>query len=98
MRSARTLPLLGIAAVSAACFALLAHAVHRHETAHADGRVRRHFPKRRRRGTKRAVTAMGPLGKAWVHGPLALGIAAYAWREGAGAAAIAPPLASAGGP
>ena len=89
------LTLLGIGGISAAAFTLLARAVRRRETSRADARIRRAFPKRRRRPTKRSVSAMGPLGKPWVHGPAALGIAAYAWRHGAGRAALAPPLASA---
>ena len=41
------------------------------------------------------MSAIGPIGKEYVHGPIALGVAAYAWRQGAGAGALAPPLASA---
>ena len=95
MSGSRTLALLGISALSATGFTLLARAVRRHETAHADGQVRRQFPKRRRRNTKRVVSAIGPIGKEYVHGPIALSVAAYAWHRGAGPAALAPPLASA---
>jgi undecaprenyl-diphosphatase len=95
MKPNRPLPLLAISALSAAAFTLVARAVRGRETSHADGRVRRRFPKRRRRGTKRAVSATGPIGKEHVHAPIALAVAAYAWRHGAGRAALVPPLASA---
>ncbi len=91
------LTLLGVGGVAAAGFTLLARAVVRRETSHADGRVRRRLPKRRRRATKKAATAIGPLGKEWAHAPIALAVSAYAWRRGAGVAAIAVPLASAAG-
>ena len=97
MRSDQTLglTLLGIGGISAAAFTLLARAVRRRKTSRFDARIRRAFPKRRRRPTKRSVSAIGPLGKPWVHGPAALGVAAYAWRHGAGRGALALPLASA---
>jgi membrane-associated phospholipid phosphatase len=89
------LTLLGIGGLSAAGFTLVARAVARRETSYADGRARRRVPKRRRRKTTKAVTIAGRIGKKWVHAPVAVGIAAYAWRRGAGAAALAAPLASA---
>jgi len=89
--------LLGVGGVSAVGFVALARAVAGRDTSHRDGEVRSRFPKRRNRRTKRAAAALGPLGKEWVHAPLAIGVAAYAWRQGAGAGALAPPLASAAG-
>jgi undecaprenyl-diphosphatase len=96
MRSERALglTLLGIGGLSAAGFTLIARAVIRRETSHADGRVRRRVPKRRRRATKQAATVIGPLGKKWVHAPIALGICAYAWLRGAGPAALVIPAGS----
>jgi undecaprenyl-diphosphatase len=97
MRSQHTLglTLLGLGGISAAGFTMLARAVNKHETSYADGRVRRRVPKRRRRKTARAVTIAGRMGKKWVHAPISLGVAAYAWQRGAGAAALAAPMASA---
>ena len=86
--------LLGVAVAAASGFGLLTYAVAGRKTSYADGRTRRHFPKRRRRATKRAAAAFGPIGKEWVHAPIAAGVAAYAWHRGAGAASIVPPLAS----
>lgn len=71
-------------------FGLLSHQVKRHKTAPFDGTVRKRFPKRRRRATRKAVTSIGPIGKEWIHGPIAVLTALYLWRRGrrAGAAAV----------
>ena len=87
--------LLGVATVTTAAFVTLSRAVAARRTSHADGAIRARFPRRRRRPTKRALAAVGPIGKNWAHGPISIGVAAYAWHHGAGAGAIAPPLASA---
>jgi undecaprenyl-diphosphatase len=94
MRSRLTVSLLVTSTLTATAFAALARGVGSHATAHADGRARRRFPKRRRRLTKRVVSAIGPLGKEWIHGPLALAAAGYLWRHGAGERAAIPVLAS----
>ena len=86
--------LLGVALAAASGFAVLERAVAARKTSYADGRTRRHFPKRRRRSTKRAATVFGRVGKEWIHAPIAVGVAAYAWHCGAGAGAVVPPLAS----
>lgn len=98
MRSNHTigLTLLGVGSVAAAGFTLVASAVIRRETSYADGRARRRVPKRRRKVTETAVTVAGRVGKKWAHAPIAAGVAAYAWQRGAGPAALAAPLASAG--
>jgi membrane-associated phospholipid phosphatase len=95
MRTPFTPGLLAISALSAAAFTFVARAVSRRDTSYADGRARQQFPKRRRRGTKRVVSAIGPIGKEYVHAPIAIGVAAYAWRHGAGRGALVPPIASA---
>jgi len=89
--------LLGLGGVSTVAFLVLARAVARRDTSYRDGTARGLFPKRRNRRTKRVAAALGPLGKEWVHGPLAIAVAAHAWRHGAGAGALAPPLASLAG-
>ena len=89
--------LFSIGGVSTVAFILVARAVARRETSYRDGVVRAQFPKRRRRRTAKTVDVMGRFGKKWVHGPFSLAVGALAWQRGAGAAAIAPPLASAAG-
>ena len=68
-------------------FGLLSRQVKRHGTAHFDGRVRRRFPKRRERAAKSAANTVGPLGKEWVHGPVAALAALYLWKRDRRAAA-----------
>ena len=87
--------LLGVSVAAAAGFAVVARKVARHETSAVDAKVRRETPKRRSRKTKRAAEALGPLGKPWLHGPVAAVLAAYTRpRSRAAAAAIA--MSSAG--
>ena len=87
--------LLGVSVAAAAGFAVMARKVARHETSAVDAKVRRETPKRRSRKTKRAAEALGPLGKPWLHGPVAAVLAAYTRpRSRAAAAAIA--MSSAG--
>jgi len=71
-------------------FGLVSRQVKRHGTAHFDGRVRRRFPKRRERVTKRAANTVGPLGKEWLHGPVAALAALCLWKHGrrAGAGSV----------
>lgn len=94
MRNPLAASLAAASTLSGTAFAALAHHVANHATAQPDGRARRHFPKRRRQLTKRIVTAMGPVGKEWIHGPLALAAAGYLWRNGARGRAAIPVLAS----
>ena len=89
--------LLGVATVTTAAFVALSTAVLGRRTSHADGAIRAKFPKRRRKPTKRAFSAFGPMGKHWAYVPISVGVGAYAWHRGAGASAIAAPLASAMG-
>ena len=76
------LALLALAALAGGGFTALASMVARRKTSRFDGSARRRVPKRRRRPTKAIASAIGPLGKPWVHGPLAAGAAALAWRHG----------------
>ena len=94
-RATASLSLLGLSALSSIGFALVARAVARRHTSRKDARVRGRFPRRRRRATKAIVTALGPLGKEYVHAPIALGLAAYVWRRGSREGAAVIPFASA---
>ena len=87
--------LLSCAVAGTVGFSLLSRAVKAHETAHLDGRVRRRFPKRRRKSTKKAATWIGPLGKEWVHGPIAALVAGGLLLRGRRAAAATVVLSSA---
>ena len=73
--------LVATGAGAAAGFAGLARAVTAHQTRRLDGIARKQFPKRRRRVTKALARGIGPLGKPWGHGPVALALAAYAWTR-----------------
>ena len=86
--------LLGIGTVATAAFVALSRAVAVRRTSHADGAVRARFPRHRRRPTRRTLAVFSPLGKDLAHAPFSIGVAAYAWHRGAGAAALALPLAS----
>lgn len=87
--------LIGAGVTAAAAFAALTRQVDIHGTRNFDGAVRRRFPKRRRPLTKAAANAIGPLGKEFVHAPIALAVAGYIWaRERRGAAAATLVLAS----
>jgi undecaprenyl-diphosphatase len=78
-------------------FGLLASEVKDHATANFDGRVRRRFPKRRRRRTKKLANAVGPLGKEHVHMPVAALAALLLWSRGRRAGAMAVLLSSVAG-
>jgi undecaprenyl-diphosphatase len=85
-----TLPLVGVGVGAAVAFAVLARRVAGHETAHADGELRKQVPKRRGPRLKRAAELLGPLGKPELHAPVAAVLAAYTRpKTKAGAAAIA---------
>lgn len=97
-------PLLLVTAAGAvAGFGLLARAVAHRQTTGSDETFRDQVQSTRTsvdEGGSSAIgegtaTATGPLGKEWLHGPLALGLSAYLWHRGAGAEALAPALASA---
>jgi undecaprenyl-diphosphatase len=79
--------------------AALSKKVKGHETASFDGRARRRFPKRRRKLTKQLATLVGPMGKEWIHGPIAAVVGLHLWREGrrgAAATILASSAVSAG--
>lgn len=93
-----TLPLVGVGVGAAVAFAVLARRVARHETAHADGELRKQVPKRRGPRLKRAAELLGPLGKPAVHAPVAALFAAYTRPSTrSGAAAIASSSAASKG-
>ena len=87
----------GLAATVA--FSALTVQVKNHRTANFDGRARRRFPKHRRPLTKKLATLIGPMGKEWIHGPLAAVVGLHLWREGrrgAAATILASSVVSAG--
>ena len=88
-RLSPALILLSCAVGGTVAFSLLSSQVKNHSTAHFDGDVRRRFPKRRRRRTRKAANLIGPLGKEWVHAPLAAIAALVLWSRGRRAAAAA---------
>lgn len=73
---------LATSVVAGLAFGALSLLVRRHDTIRLDGRVRRHFPRRRSTRTKRVVSALAPLGKGWVQAPAAMVVAGYVKREG----------------
>jgi undecaprenyl-diphosphatase len=73
--------LLGAGLGAAAGFAALARGVATRRTRSLDARARKQFPKRRRKHTKRAANAFGPIGKEYVHLPIALATSAYVYRR-----------------
>lgn len=88
------LPLLATAAAGAAGFGATATLVKRHKTSWKDGRLRRHFPKRRNRVTATVVRTLGYTGKPYVHGIVAALIAHYLSQHAAREAGRAVNLAS----
>ena len=89
-RLSRPFILFATALCGVVAFAGLSRQVKPHRTAHFDGRVRGKFPRRRRQVTKKLANLIGPLGKEWIHGPVAAVIALVLWKEGrrSGAAAV----------
>lgn len=82
LRVSRAFVLLATSLCVGVAFAAISEEVKQHRTANFDGRARRKFPKRRRPLTKRLATLIGPLGKEWIHGPVAAVVALLLWREG----------------
>ena len=81
--------LLGAGALASVAFVLLASRVNGRETSHKDGRIRSRIPKRRRKATRSATTALGWIGKRAFDFPAATGLALYTHpRSRAGAAVI----------
>jgi undecaprenyl-diphosphatase len=85
--------LLGIGLGGALAFTLLTRRVNAHETRSIDGTARKALPKRRRRVTRMAAEAIGPLGKWWGQIPVAAAVSAVTWRRRGPRAAI--PIATA---
>ena len=82
------LALIGAGAGAAAGFVLLARKVNLHETRALDAKMRRQFPRRRRRATRRAAEAVQPLGKWWSQVPIGLGAAGLLWNARRNRAAL----------
>lgn len=99
MRVSRSFILLATALCGAVAFAGISQEVKKHRTSALDGRARGKFPRRRRQLTKKAANAIAPLGKEWMHGPVAAVVALVLWRagrRGGAAAVVASSVASAG--
>lgn len=88
-RVSRPFLLLATALCGVVAFAGLSQQVKHHRTAYLDGRARRKFPKRRRRVTKKLTSLIGPLGKEWIHGPVAAVVALVLLKEGRRGGAVA---------
>jgi undecaprenyl-diphosphatase len=72
--------LLGAGVGAGIGFTMLARRVNARQTSRVDSQTRRRFPKRRRPTTKAIATAIDPLGKWWGQMPIAVLVAAAAWR------------------
>jgi membrane-associated phospholipid phosphatase len=79
----RAVALGAAAAVAAAGFGVLAAAVARRDTAHADHAVRKRAAPRRGHPARKAAEALKPAGKWWTYIPSALGASLYVLRAAA---------------
>jgi membrane-associated phospholipid phosphatase len=86
--------LLAISAAAIASFAVLARSVARRDTREPDHRLRNALVANQGRVDRALAQAVGPLGKEWLHAPVALLIALELWRRGAGRRATLPLIAS----
>jgi undecaprenyl-diphosphatase len=82
MKNHRRLPVafVGAGVGATAGFVWLARSVNAHDTQRLDGRARKTFPKRRRRGTRIVAQGIEPLGKWWGQMPVAAALTALTWR------------------
>jgi membrane-associated phospholipid phosphatase len=90
----RVLFLLAASGAAAGGFALLARAVAHRETDSHDERVRRTACAYQDETTRSVAEAVGPVGKEWLHGPVAAALSLYAWSAGVRARAALPVAAS----
>jgi membrane-associated phospholipid phosphatase len=86
--------LLATSAAAVAAFAALARSVARRDTREHDHRLRDAIVDNQGRVDRALATAVGPLGKEWLHAPVALAIALVLRRRGAGRRATLPLIAS----
>jgi undecaprenyl-diphosphatase len=86
--------LLATSAAAIAGFAALARSVARRDTREHDHRLRNAIVDKQGRVDRALAKAVGPLGKEWLHAPVALSIALVLWRRGAGRQATLPLIAS----
>jgi membrane-associated phospholipid phosphatase len=75
-------------------YVIVAKAVSRQRTAADDRKVRDDVQKAREPEVEPVAEVVGPLGKEWLHVPVAAILSAFLFRRGAGTRAIAPLLAS----
>jgi membrane-associated phospholipid phosphatase len=86
--------LVATSAVALACFAVLARSVARRDTREQDHRFREVVVRNQGPVDRALAKAVGPLGKEWLHAPVALLIALVLWQRGAGRRAALPLIAS----
>lgn len=86
---------LTTAASALAAFVALARAVDQRLLSASDHALRDQVQSVRTPASDGAATAVGPLGKEWLHGPVAVGISIHLWSHGAGLRSALPAVASA---
>ena len=86
--------LLATGAAAIVAFAAVARSVARRDTREQDHRLREAIVNNQGRVDRAFAKAVGPLGKEWLHAPVALMIALVLWRRGAGRRATLPLIAS----
>lgn len=77
-----------------AAFTILSRKVRRRRTAAVDEAIRDPVQAVRAPTGDSVAEAVGPIGKEWLHLPVAVALGGYLWRDGRGVAAVAPALAS----
>ena len=95
MRALSPITLLLTAASALTAFVALARAVEDRQLKNSDRALRDDVQSLRTPSGDSVASAVGPLGKEWLHGPLALGISYWLWRHGTGGRSAVPAIASA---
>ncbi|MCA1586006.1 MAG: phosphatase PAP2 family protein [Acidobacteria bacterium] len=83
------------AAGAVGTFVVLACAIRRRQPGARDRALRDQIQSVRTHSGDTVATVVGPLGKEWLHGPVALGVSIQLWRQGAGIRSALPTVASA---
>jgi membrane-associated phospholipid phosphatase len=86
--------LFAVSGAAVAAFAALARSVARRDTDAQDHRFRRSVVASQGQVDRAVAKAVGPLGKEWLHAPIALVFALALWQRGAGRRAALPLVAS----
>jgi undecaprenyl-diphosphatase len=96
MRAQSTTALLGLSIAAAIGYALVARSVSRQRTAADDRKVRDEIQDKREPEGEAVAEVVHPLGKQWIHIPIAAALSAGLAHRGAGRSAIVPLIASVG--